>query len=73
MAIFACGFLLVVISLVDNELWYLFDDGMLLFILLIINVAIVLWDNKLRHEEMFTKLDHVMKKLNSELILFKTL
>lgn len=71
LAIFACGFLLVVISLVYNELWYLFDDGILLFVLLIINVATVLWDNKLRHEEMFTKLDHVMKKLNCELIYLK--
>ncbi|XP_026818266.1 transmembrane protein 94 isoform X1 [Rhopalosiphum maidis] len=62
--IFACGFSLVIISLVYDEMWYLFDDGILLFILLTINLATVLWDNKLRHEEMFTKLDNVMKKLN---------
>lgn len=54
-----------------DELWYLFDDGMLLLVLLIINLATVLWDNKLRHEEMFIKLDHVMKKLNCKIIKFK--
>ncbi|XP_016662636.1 transmembrane protein 94 isoform X2 [Acyrthosiphon pisum] len=62
--IFACGFSLVIISLVYDEMWYLFDDGILILILLTTNLATVLWDNKLRHEEMFTKLDHVMKKLN---------
>lgn len=66
--IFVCSFSLIVISLVFNELWYLFDDGILILILLIINLATVLWDNKLRHEEMFTKLDHVLKKLNCKRI-----
>lgn len=51
-----------------DELQYLFDDGMLLLVLLTINLATVLWDNKLRHEEMFIKLDHVMKKLNCKKI-----
>lgn len=50
-------------------MWYLFDDGILILILLTINLATVLWDNKLRHEEMFTKLDHVMKKLNCKKML----
>lgn len=62
--IFTCSFSLIIISLVFSELWYLFDDGILILILLVINLATVLWDNKLRHEEMFTKLDHVLKKLN---------
>lgn len=64
LVIFICGFLLIIISLVYNEFWYLFDDGILIILLLIINLTTVLWDNKLRHEEMFSKLDHVMKKLN---------
>ncbi|XP_050541863.1 transmembrane protein 94 isoform X2 [Daktulosphaira vitifoliae] len=61
---FISTFLLFVISLVYDELRYLFDDSLMLFVLLSINVALVMWDNKLRHEEMFTKLDHVLKKLN---------
>lgn len=64
LVIFTCSFLLVIISLVYSELWYLFVDGLFIFMLLIVNLGTVLWDNKLRHEEMFTKLDYVMKKLN---------
>lgn len=66
--IFICGFTLIIISFINDELWYLFDDGILLLVLLTINLATVLWDNKLRHEEMFIKLDHVMKKLNCKKI-----
>lgn len=62
--IFVCGFLLILIGLVCNETWYLFDDGITIFILLFVNLATILWDNKLRHEEMYTKLDYVMKKLS---------
>lgn len=54
-------------------MFYLFDDGLLLLILLTTNLATVLWDNKLRHEEMFTKLDNVMKKLNCKKMLILTL
>lgn len=68
LVIFTSGFSLISISLLYSELWYLFDDGMVIFVLLIINLVTVLWDNKLRHEEMFTKLDHVLKKLNCEKI-----
>lgn len=71
MVIFVCGFSLIIVSLIYSELWYLFDDGILIFVLLIINLVTVLWDNKLRHEEMFTKLDHVMKKLNCKKIKLK--
>ncbi|XP_050421930.1 transmembrane protein 94 isoform X2 [Adelges cooleyi] len=62
---FMCSFLLILVSLLSDELWYLFDDGLLLLLLLFINIIAVLWDNKLRYEEMFIKLDHTMKKLNS--------
>lgn len=68
LVIFLCGFLLIIISLASNKFQFLFDDGIFIIILLIINLATVLWDNKLRHEEMFTKLDHVMKKLNCKKI-----
>lgn len=69
--ILVCGFSFIIISLVFNELWYLFDDGILILLLLIINLATVLWDNKLRHEEMFTKLDYVIKRLGCKKILLK--
>lgn len=73
LVIFACSFSLIIISIVYNELWYLFDDGVLIFILLIVNLATVLWDNKLRHEEMLTKLDHLMIKLNCKKIRLKNI